>query len=619
MDRNNVASRYFQAESAAIKKDSEMNTDGIRCENDVRIEQLLLNDVLVKRVKAEIDRLAEKGPIGVRRQLLSTSVRLSRSMSPAVHKMADHCMEKLGVDIPLELYVHASPQFNAACFKPEEGRLFVMFSSSLLEAFDENELMFVVGHEFGHHVYQHHDIPVGYILNGQQRPPPSLALQLFAWARYAEISADRAGAFCANDLDAVARALFKLASGLTDDKIVRFNLTEFLHQLDEMQAVDAEPGKGAPMQDWFSTHPFSPLRVKALQLFHQSGLMQDEGIGKAELEQARHERFIETLEPRYCIHYWAWAASLMRAVTTAYTETDHFKEGKIAVTGRSKNGKSPSVAIIHDTRITAMHASVSTPWESPLRLCDQKAWDQLNAFNKRDGIKTKHGFLGGTFGPNFNDEALAAGHSWKNLQQLAGRVADDIFISRNLQSLEARGVDMLFHPGTHDFSAYDLAWGGAHYPQIPIYLRANSGHGQKKGHPMSEKKVGNKMAFLLHHFFGGKEGLLKPPSVKTVQKGSTLLVTVKFPKGSKAESGRIWWMYDRGPDGSNAYIRDLFPGDQYKEMKFDSKAKDWRAEIDLKPGATHIDFFSNHRKTIEYNSMDYPTYISCPYSRVELK
>ena len=261
-----------------------MNADGIRCENDLKIGQHLLDDVLVKRVKVSLDRLTEKGPMGIRRQLLSTSVRLSRSMSPAVHTIADHCIEVLGVDIPLELYVYASPQFNAACFKPEEGRLFVMVSSSLLEAFDNNELMFVLGHEFGHHVYQHHDIPVGYILNGQQRPPASLALQLFTWARYAEISADRAGAYCANDLDAVARALFKLASGLTDNRVVNFDLAEFLRQLDEMQAVDAEPGQGAPMQDWFSTHPFSPLRVKALQLFHQSGLMQDGGIGKTELE-----------------------------------------------------------------------------------------------------------------------------------------------------------------------------------------------------------------------------------------------------------------------------------------------------------------------------------------------
>jgi len=261
-----------------------MNARDIRSENDERIARNLLDDVYVRQVKDRIDRLSENGPTGVRRHLLSSSVRLSRGMSPSVHKMADHCIEALGIDIPLELYAYASPQFNAACFKPEEGRLFIMFSSSLLEAFDENELMFVVGHEFGHHVYQHHDIPIGYILNGKHRPSASLALQLFTWARYAEISADRAGAFCANDLDAVARALFKLASGLTDNKIVNFDLAEFLGQLDEMQAVDAEPGQGAPMQDWFSTHPFSPLRVKALQLFHQSSLMLEGGMDKAELE-----------------------------------------------------------------------------------------------------------------------------------------------------------------------------------------------------------------------------------------------------------------------------------------------------------------------------------------------
>lgn len=275
-----------------------MNANQIRCENDIKIEQNLLDDILVKRVKEHVERLTEKGPIGVRRRLLSSSVRLSRSMSPALHKMADHCIEKLGVDLPLELYAYASPQFNAACFKPEEGRLFVMFSSSLLEAFDENELMFVVGHEFGHHVYRHHEMPVGYILNGKQRPSANLALQIFAWTRYAEISADRAGAYCANDLEAVARALFKLASGLTSNKIVSFNLTDFLKQLDEMQAADAIPGQGAPMEDWFSTHPFSPLRVKALQFFHQSGLMQDGGMGKEELE-LHVQGLLGLMEPDY--------------------------------------------------------------------------------------------------------------------------------------------------------------------------------------------------------------------------------------------------------------------------------------------------------------------------------
>ena len=107
-----------------------MNAQEIRSENDERIARHLLDDVFVKQVKGRIERLSESGPTGVRRHLLSSSVRLSRGMSPAVHKMADHCVKALGIDIPLELYAYASPQFNAACCKPEEGRLFIMFSSS---------------------------------------------------------------------------------------------------------------------------------------------------------------------------------------------------------------------------------------------------------------------------------------------------------------------------------------------------------------------------------------------------------------------------------------------------------------------------------------------------------
>jgi hypothetical protein len=292
-----------------------MKAHGIRCENDLKLAEDLLNDVMVQKTRADLDRMTEKGPMGVRRRLLSSSVRLSRSMSPSVHKMTDHCVQKLGVDIPLELYAYASPQFNAACFKPEDGRLFIIFSSSLLEAFDENELMFVVGHELGHHVYQHHDIPVGYIATGNQQLPASLALQLFAWTRYAEISADRAGAFCANDLSAVAQALFKLASGLTSERVVSFNLSEFLKQMDEMQAVDAEPGQGAPVEDWFSTHPFSPLRVKALQLFHQSGLMLNGGIEKAELEIGV-QGMMGLMEPNY-LEGRTEAAKIMRQLFIA--------------------------------------------------------------------------------------------------------------------------------------------------------------------------------------------------------------------------------------------------------------------------------------------------------------
>jgi len=274
-----------------------MHRDKIRYKNDSNMAADLLTHPDVVRVNKHIEKMQEEGPVGTRRRLLGTSVRLSRSMAPTVHKMADECIEKLHIEIPHELYVYSSPQFNAACFKPEDGQLFVMFSSSLLESFKGSELKFVIGHEFGHHVYNHHEIPIGYLMQGQQRPDPKLALDLFTWSRNAEISADRAGGYCADDLTGVARSLFKLASGLSDD-LIQFDLDEFLQQVDEMQVEDAEPGQSASQQDWFSTHPFSPLRVKALKLFHESELMIKGGVDHDNLDVGV-QRVMSLMEPSY--------------------------------------------------------------------------------------------------------------------------------------------------------------------------------------------------------------------------------------------------------------------------------------------------------------------------------
>lgn len=274
-----------------------MNVDELRYRNDKDLYDELLEERDVKRVNEHLEKLEAEGPTAIRRRLLSTSVRLSAAMAPDIQKMADECVERLGIEIPVELYVYSSPTFNAACFKPEAGRLYVMFSSSLLEGFEGSELRFVMGHEFGHYIYEHHDIPIGYLLKGKNPPGPKLALKLFAWSRYAEISADRAGAYCAQDMHGVARSLFKLASGLTGNTI-RFNLSEFLGQVDEMQVVDAEPGQGAPQGDWFSTHPFSPLRVRALQLFHDSKLMKPDGTSVEDMDVGV-QRLMSMMEPNY--------------------------------------------------------------------------------------------------------------------------------------------------------------------------------------------------------------------------------------------------------------------------------------------------------------------------------
>ena len=111
-----------------------MNAEDIRCHNDLTLYNALLEHRAIKRANEIIAEAEEKGPTGLRRRLLSSSVRLSRRMAKTAHAMADECGEQLGLDIPLELYVFSSPQYNAACFKPEAGQLFIIFSSALLES-----------------------------------------------------------------------------------------------------------------------------------------------------------------------------------------------------------------------------------------------------------------------------------------------------------------------------------------------------------------------------------------------------------------------------------------------------------------------------------------------------
>ena len=289
-----------------------MSEPNVRCEGDLHLHTQLLDDAVVKAARRKL----EKTPSGsVRRQLLATSLRLTESMSPKLHGMLLESSKKLGITIPVESYVYNSPTLNAACVKPEDGTLLLMFSSALLEKFNETELQFVMGHELGHHLFGHHDIPIGSVVGGPKKVGPRLALKLFSWSRYAEISADRAGALCAPDADGAARALFKLASGLTTD-LIEIRIDEFAAQADEMD-LERKPGKDeSRSQDWFMTHPFTPLRVKALQVFFQSDLIQKNGSGRSQLEADTHE-LMAMMSPTYLEEKTAVAETMRRVLFAA--------------------------------------------------------------------------------------------------------------------------------------------------------------------------------------------------------------------------------------------------------------------------------------------------------------
>jgi hypothetical protein len=277
-----------------------MNVDDLRAQGDRDLFERLSKQ---REIKQAMERYAKKADeLGARRHLLATAVRLTADMAPDLHRLMEECRTALSLETPLEPYVYPEPRFNAAAVRPEKGRLFVMISSALLEAFDAGELRFVVGHELGHHLFDHHRIPVPLLVSkagAKGGINPALILQLFSWQRYAEISCDRTGVYCAGGLQPAASALFKLASGLRGSG-VHVRIEHLLAQLTDLREEVAsashadEPVRG----EWFASHPFSPLRLRAAELFVGSELMTDGGTPQGRLE-AEVQELMDLMNPSY--------------------------------------------------------------------------------------------------------------------------------------------------------------------------------------------------------------------------------------------------------------------------------------------------------------------------------
>ena len=263
-----------------------------RSTTDRALQQELLEHPRLRAHKSEDDQVT-----GTRRALLAQSLRLTRRVSPDLFRILDRCRERLQVQTQVELFVFNSPQFNAACTRPEGDRVFVLLSSSLAEGFDADELTFVVGHELGHHIYEHHSVPLHALADPRNPPPAPLVLRVRAWQRYAEISADRAGLACCGGLKPAARSLFKLSSGFRqtpDDAQLQAYLDQAAELYREVEAAD----KPVSHRDWLSTHPFSPVRLSAARAFEGSEALVPGGTALSVVEQQVHG-FMAVMEPSY--------------------------------------------------------------------------------------------------------------------------------------------------------------------------------------------------------------------------------------------------------------------------------------------------------------------------------
>lgn len=142
--------------------------------------------------------------------------------------------------------VYASEEMQARCSIFGNGCL-IEISSSLVEHLEPDEQAFVVGHELGHFLLDHHFIEL----------PPDRSAERYLILRSREISADRLGFIAAGSPEAAMRAIMKTFSGLTE-RHLRFDAASFLRR-----SFDIENVTEAAASQW-DTHPSFAVRARCL-------------------------------------------------------------------------------------------------------------------------------------------------------------------------------------------------------------------------------------------------------------------------------------------------------------------------------------------------------------------
>ncbi|MEP2281275.1 M48 family metalloprotease, partial [Maribacter sp.] len=120
-------------------------------------------DELIQKTLEKVNQ--NSGKFKSRKHLLKSSLRLTKTLAPMLHEIGEHCKNTLKLKADIEFFVYQSDMFNASCYPPDENKLYIILSSGMLERFSKDELIFVVGHEIGHVLFEHFDYPVRQILD----------------------------------------------------------------------------------------------------------------------------------------------------------------------------------------------------------------------------------------------------------------------------------------------------------------------------------------------------------------------------------------------------------------------------------------------------------------------
>jgi Zn-dependent protease with chaperone function len=213
---------------------------------------------------------------------IADNVRVTPKMFPRLHRSLQWGCKILGVPEP-ELYVNMDPTPKA--FTYGHTRPFTIVTTGLLELLDEEEQLFVIGHELGHikcghvlytvlaeNLVHFVDLLSKATLGLGSLVGIGLALPLYDWYRKSKLSSDRAALLCVQDEDVAMRTLMKLAGG-SRHMYAEMDRSEFMRQIRAYEEADESTLNKAYkfMITAFRQAPFPVMRAKHLDAWISDG------------------------------------------------------------------------------------------------------------------------------------------------------------------------------------------------------------------------------------------------------------------------------------------------------------------------------------------------------------
>lgn len=200
-------------------------------------------------------------------QYTGSHLRVTKDSYPKIYEYLEYACKILDVKKVPELYIEWGYNINACTVGAENP--IIVFNSGLIDLCDDDEIMFVIGHELGHvksnHMLYHMmaqviNIIIGMVPFGSIAAAP-VQFALFYWDRMSEFTADRAGLLCCQKPSCAIKALMKMA-GLPISQYKSINVESFIQQAKDFKQLDFEGMnkliKTISIAD--DTHPWTVMR-----------------------------------------------------------------------------------------------------------------------------------------------------------------------------------------------------------------------------------------------------------------------------------------------------------------------------------------------------------------------